>query len=126
MDFTFCSSAATSRRFGFKAIAVMVKTSLMFVVQRPVATAPTLMKTRAARKRFQRIRIAGRLACVSALALPRLGNDRNRLETGREALVAERRPRHLDLAALDGAHDEQPGAAGGEAFARPYQPVLAV
>jgi hypothetical protein len=42
----------------------------MFVFQCVVAAVPTLIKTRSARERFQQIRIAGRLACISALALP--------------------------------------------------------
>jgi len=48
----------------------MVETSLMFVVQRVVAAAPTLIKTRSAQERFQQIRVAGRLACINSLALP--------------------------------------------------------
>ncbi|HET9042005.1 MAG TPA: hypothetical protein VFN70_02600 [Burkholderiales bacterium] len=48
----------------------MVETSLMFVVQRAVAAAPTSIKTHAARERFQQVCIAWNLACIGALALP--------------------------------------------------------
>jgi len=48
----------------------MVETSSMFVFQRVLAATPTLIKTRAARKRFQQICIAWSFACIGALALP--------------------------------------------------------
>jgi len=48
----------------------MVETSLMFAVQRVVAAAPTWIKTRSVRERFQHIRSGCRLACICSLALP--------------------------------------------------------
>jgi hypothetical protein len=47
----------------------MVDTSLMFVVQRAVAAAPALIRTRAGRERFQHVRIGCRLACIGSPAL---------------------------------------------------------